>query len=124
MPPNKQLEEKILLECSEYLAENLPANDIAPKMLSSNLLTSREHDEYNALKRSGRSMIVLSEYLLECLHKRQAGFLRKFCIILWEIEPARYLGDYIQDAYNAAVSQGGAWMIYRCDYYGYNEISA
>lgn len=114
MPPNKQLEEKILLECSEYLAENLPANDIAPKMLSSNLLTSREHDEYNALKRSGRSMIVLSEYLLECLHKRQAGFLRKFCNILWEIEPARYLGDYIQDAYNA-VSQGGAWMIYRCD---------
>ena len=109
MPPDKQLEEKILLECSEYLTENLPADDVAPRMMTLNLLTSREHDEYKALKRSGRSMIDLSEYLLlECLQKRQAGFLRKFCTILWEIEPARYLGDYIQRVYNAAISQGGA----------------
>ena len=106
MLPDKQLEEKILLECSEYLAENLPADDLAPVMSSSNLLTSREHDAYKTLKRSGRSMIDLSEYLLECLRKRQAGFLRTFCSILWDIKPAKYLGDYIQRIYNNAVSKG------------------
>jgi hypothetical protein len=109
MPPDKQIEERVLLECSEYLAENLPADDVAPRMLSSNLLTCKEHDEYRALKRSFRSMIDLSYYLLECLRKRQAGFLATFCTILWEIEPAKYLGDHIQGAYNAAVSQGGEY---------------
>lgn len=107
MPPDKQLEEKVLLKCCEYLAENLPADDVAPRMLSSHLLTSKEHDEYRALKRSYRSMTDLSYYLLECLRKRQAGFLGKFCAILWEIEPAKYLGDHIQEAYNATVSQEG-----------------
>ena len=64
MPPNKQLEEKVLLECSEYVAENLPADDVAPMMMSQNLLTSREHVEYKALKNNGRSIIDLSDYLL------------------------------------------------------------
>ena len=107
MPPDKPTEERVLLECSEYLAENLPADDVAPKMFSSNLLTCKEHDEYRALKRSFRSTIDLSYYLLECLRKRHAGFLGTFCTILWEIQPANYLGDHIQGAYNAAVSQGG-----------------
>ena len=114
MPPNKQLEEKVLLECSEYVAENLPADDVAPMMMSQNLLTSREHVEYKALKNNGRSIIDLSDYLLECLRKRQGGFLRRFCTILWKIEPAKYLGNHIKDVYNAAVLQEGMCTAITC----------
>lgn len=108
MPPDKQLEERLLCDCSEYLANNLPADDIAPVMLSRNLLTPKEHDEYKAMKRSGRSTTTcMSEYLLVCLRKRQAGFLKKFSGILWEIEAAKYLGDHIQKAYHEANLCGG-----------------
>ena len=62
MPPNKQLEERILLDCSEYLTDNLPADNVAPMMASQDLLTPREHDEYKAMKRSGKSTIYLSAY--------------------------------------------------------------
>lgn len=108
MPPDKQMEESILCDCSEFLANNLPAHDIAPVMLTRNLLTPKEHEEYNAMKRSGRStMTCMSEYLLECLRKRQAGFLKKFTNILWEIEATKYLGDHIQSAYHKANLHGG-----------------
>ena len=113
MPPDKQLEEKILCDCSEYLAENLPADDVAPLMVSQSLLTPREHDEYKAMKRSGKSTILLSEYLLECLRKRQGGFLKQFCAILWKIEAARYLGDYIRDKYNVAIIQRGRYIAHQ-----------
>lgn len=108
MLPDKELEERVLCDCSEYLANNLPADDVASVMLSKSLLTSKEHDEYKAMKRSGRStMTCMSEYLLECLRKREAGFLKKFSGILWEIEPAKYLSDYIQRAYREASLHGG-----------------
>lgn len=117
MLPNKLLEERVLIECCEYLTENLPADDVAPMMASQNLLTPREHDEYKAMKRSGKSIICLSEYLLDCLRKRQAGFLKKFCSILWKIEPAKYLGDHIRDVYNAAHIQGGSYTTCMCNEY-------
>ena len=107
MPPDKQLEERILHDRYEYLTSNIPADDVAPMMASENLLTPREHDEYKAMKRSGMSTISLSEYLLDCLCKRHPGFLKIFCEILWKIEPAKYLGDYIQDAYKEASEQEG-----------------
>ena len=107
MPPDKQLEERILLDCSEYLTDNLPADDIAPMMMSEDLLTPREYDDYKAMKRCGKSTTILTEYLLECLRRRKAGFLRVFCSIVWKIEAAKYLGDDIRDAYNMAILQGG-----------------
>ena len=108
MSPDKQLEERVLSDCSEYLTNNLPTDDIAPVMLTRNLLTPKEHDEYKTMKRSGRStMADMSEYLLECLRRRQAGFLKKFCGILWEIEAAKYLGDFIQKSYREANLHGG-----------------
>ena len=107
MPPDKQLEERILLDCSEYLIDNLPADDVAPMMMSQDLLTSREYEDYKAMRRGGRSTIDLSDYLLERLRKRKAGFLKAFCSILWKIEPAKYLGDHIRDAYNVAILQQG-----------------
>ena len=107
MPPDKQLEERVLLDCNEYLIDNLPADDIAPMMMSENLLTPREYEDYKAMKRSGKSIICLSEYLLECLPKRKAGFLRVFCSILRKIAAAEYLGDHVRDAYNMAILQGG-----------------
>ena len=110
MTPDKQLEERVLCDCSEYLTNNLPADDVAPVMLTRNLLTAKEHDEYKTMKRSGRStMSCMSEYLLECLRRRQAGFLRKFCEILWEIEAAKYLGDYIRKSYHEANLHGGMY---------------
>ena len=106
--PDKELEERVLSERSDYLASNLPADDVAPIMLSKNLLTSREHDEFKAMKRSGRlTTTSMSEYLLECLRKRQAGFLKTFCGILREIEPAKYLSDDINRAFHEADRQGG-----------------
>ena len=107
MPPDKQLEERVLLDCNEYLIDNLPADDTAPMMMSENLLTPREYEDYKAMKRSGKSTICLSEYLLECLAKRKAGFLRVFCSVLRKIAAAEYLGDHIRDAYNMAIFQGG-----------------
>ena len=86
----------------------MPADDMAPVMLTRNLLTPKEHDEFKAMKRSGRlTTISMSEYLLECLRKRQAGFLKTFCGILHEIEPAKYLCDDIRKAYHEANKRGG-----------------
>ena len=119
MPPDKELEERVLFDESEYLSDNLPADDVAPMMATHNLLTPRELIEYNAMKRRGMSTIQLSEYLLECLKKRKPGFLRTFCVILWEIEPAKYLGDYIQDAYQKAMLQRGVYMHLSCMVYRY-----
>ena len=101
MPPDKELEERVLFDKSEYLTDNLPADDVAPMMATKDLLTQRELIEYNAMKRGGMSTIRLSEYLLECLRKRKAGFLKTFCAILWEIEPAKYLISDIQETYYA-----------------------
>ena len=76
-------------------------------MLTRNLLTAKEYDEYKTMKRSGRStMAVMSEYLLECLRRRQAGFLREFCRILKNIEAAKYLGDYIHQSYREINNEG------------------
>ena len=101
MPPDKELEERVLFDKSEYLADNLPADDVAPMMATKDLLTPRELGEYNAMKRGSTSTVRLSEYLLECLRKRKAGFLKTFCAILWEIEPAKYLINDIQETYYA-----------------------
>lgn len=98
--PNKELEECVLSYCSEYLASNLPAGDVAPVMFAKNLLSRTESEEFQTMKRSGRiTTTSMSEYLLECLRKRRAGFLKAFCSILQEIEPAKYLVDYIHKAY-------------------------
>lgn len=107
MVPDKQLEETVLLSCYEYLTENMPAYDVAPMMVGQDLLTPRENDEYKAMKRSGKSTISLSEYLLDCLRKRQDGFLKRFCDILREIKAAKYLGDHIQCVYHEAIEQEG-----------------
>ena len=113
MSPDKQLEERVLSDCSEYLTNNLPADDVAPVMLTRNLLTPKEYDEYKTMKRSGRStMADMSDYLLECLRRRQAGFLKKFCGILWEIEAAKYLGEHIQKSYREATLRGGEFCSY------------
>ena len=107
MAPDKQLEERVLLSCYEYLTENLPGNDVAPMMFGQNLLTPRENDDYKAMKWNEKSIISLSEYLLDCLRKRQDGFLKRFCDILREIKAAKYLADYIQCTYHEAIELGG-----------------
>ena len=110
MQPDKELEERVLYDCSEHLTNNLPADDIAPAMVSVNLLTPKEYDEYKVMKRSGRStMTGMSEYLIECLNKREGGFLGRFCNILSEIEAAKYLGDDIRKAYHEAVLHRGMY---------------
>ena len=78
------------------------------EMNSRDLLTPTEHDKYLSMKRtSGISDTIKSEYLLQCLGRRKAGFLTKFCEILREIKQASYLVDNITEAYKAASRQFG-----------------
>lgn len=102
--PDKELEERVLSDRSEYLASNLPADDVAPVMFAKGLLTPKEYEEFKTMKRGGRvTTTSMSEYLLECLRKRRAGFLKAFCSILQEVEPAKYLVDDILKAYSGKV---------------------
>ena len=107
MPPNKHREEKALQACFKYLSENLPPDDVAMEMNSRELLTKTEHDKYLSMKRAyGISDTTKSEYLLQCLGRREAGFLTQFCEILREIKQASYLVDDIIEGYKTASHQG------------------
>ena len=92
----------MLQSCSEYLSTNLPPDDVAIEMNSKGLLTVKEHEEYLSMKRAHTSDSTKSEYLLQCLGRRKAGFLTRFCEILRGIEQASYLADYITEAYKRA----------------------
>lgn len=107
MPPDKEVEEKALQACFMYLSENLPPDDVAMEMNSRELLTKTEHDKYLSMKQAHISDTTKSEYLLQCLRKREAGFLTRLCEILKEIKQASYLADVIIKAYKTANQQLG-----------------
>ena len=71
MPPDKELEKKVLQNLFVYLSSNLPPDDVAIEMNSKGLLAPREHDEYMSMKRAHTSDSTKSEYLLQCLGKRK-----------------------------------------------------
>ena len=107
MPPDKELEEKVLQDRFMYLSSNLPPDDVAIEMNGKSLLTPKEHEEYLSMKRAHTSDSTKSEYLLQCLGKRKAGFLKKFSEILRGIEQASYLADDISETYKTAALQKG-----------------
>lgn len=108
MPPDKTVEEKALQICFTHLSKNLPPDDIAIEMNSRELLSRLEHDKYLSMKRAQSiSDQDKSEYLLQCLGRRKAGFLAQFCGILREIKQASYLVDNIIEAYKKASRQLG-----------------
>ena len=125
MPPEKELEEKVLQTCFVYLSNNLPPDDVAMEMNSRSLLTVKEHEEYLCMKRTHASDLTKSEYLLQCLGRRKAGFLTQFCEILREIEQASYLAEDIREVYKRATLQKGNSLIVdehicpRCKRYNY-----
>lgn len=112
MPQDKDLEERVLQGRFEYLSSNLPPDDVAIEMNSKGLLTAKEHEEYLSMKRAHTSDSTKSEYLLQCLGRRKAGFLTTFCEILRGIEQASYLADDIHEAYKAAALQLHGNQIY------------
>ena len=75
-----------------FLAERLPLDDIAPKMLERKLVTAREYAEYHIKKTAPEN----GEYLLECLKRRPAGSLKIFCDILREVQPATHLAELLE----------------------------
>jgi hypothetical protein len=107
MPPDKEMEVKILQACFVFLSNNLPPDDVSVEMNSRGLLTVKEHEEYMTMKRTHLSDSTKSEYLLLCLGRRKAGFLTQFCEILREIEQASYLADDIIEAYKRTALQKG-----------------
>ena len=106
MSPDKEVEEKALQACFMYLSRNLPPDDVAMEMNSRDLLAPTEHDKYLSMKQTHTSDTTKSEYLLQCLGRRRAGFLTCFCEILREIKQASYLEDVIIKAYATASQQG------------------
>ena len=110
MPPDKEMEVKVLQACFVHLSNNLPPDDVSMEMNSRGLLTVKEHEEYMSMKRSHLSDSTKSEYLLLCLGRRKAGFLTQFCEILREIEQASYLADDIIEAYKRAALQKGKYQ--------------
>ena len=108
MSPDKEVEGKALQICFTYLSENLPPDDVAMEMNSRELLTRTEHDKYLSMKQAHHiSDITKSEYLLQCLGRRKAGFLTQLSEILREIKQASYLVDAITKAYKTANQQLG-----------------
>ena len=125
MPPDKEVEEKALQACFMYLSENLPPDDVAMEMNSRELLTKTEHDKYLSMKQAHISDTTKSEYLLQCLRKREAGFLTRLCEILKEIKQASYLADVIIKAYKTANQQLGTdtyWNSILCAFYSFTLI--
>ena len=112
IPQDKDLEERVLQSCFEYLSSNLPPDDVAIEMNSKGLLTAKEHEEYLSMKRAHTSNSTKSEYLLQCVERRKAGFLTTFCEILRGIEQASYLADDIHKAYKAAALQIHGTQVY------------
>ena len=68
-------------------------------MKSKDLLTVKEYEEYMSMKRVHMSDSSKSEYLLQCLGRREAGFLTQFCEILKGIKQTSYLADDIIQTY-------------------------
>ena len=83
----------------EYLSTNLPPDDVSIEMNSRGLLTVKEYEEYMSMKRAHTSDSTKSEYLLQCLGRREAGFLAQFCEILKGIKQSSYLADDIIQTY-------------------------
>ena len=115
--PDKELETKVLQSRFEYLSSNLPPDDVAIEMNSKGLLTVKEHEEYLSMKRVHTSDSIKSEYLLQCLGRRKAGFLTRFCEILREIEQASYLADDITEAYKRVTIQKGKSILVHAAYH-------
>lgn len=107
LPPDKEVEEIVLQACFVHLSSNLPPDDVSIEMNSRGLLTVKEHEEYVSMKRAHTSDSTKSEYLLQCLGRRKAGFLTQFCEILRDIVQASYLADDITEAYKRAALQRG-----------------
>ena len=112
IPQDKDLEERVLQGRFEYLSSNLPPDDVAIEMNSKGLLTAKEHEEYLSMKRAHTSDSTKSEYLLQCLGRRKAGFLTTFCEILRGIEQANYLADDIHEVYKSAALRTYGTQIY------------
>ena len=112
MPPDKEVEEKALQACFNNLSKNLPPDDVAMEMNSRDLLAPTEHDKYLSMKQAHTSDTTKSEYLLQCLGRRRAGFLTRLCEILREIKQASYLEDVIVKAYATASQQGTTGQYY------------
>ena len=73
------------------------------EMNTRELLIKTEHDKYLSMKRSHIiSDTTKSEYLLQCLRRRKAGFLTQLCEILRGIKQASYLVDGIIAEYKTA----------------------
>ena len=83
MPPDKELEKKVLQNLFVYLSSNLPPDDVAIEMNSKRLLASKEHEEYLSMKRAHTSDSTKSEYLLQCLGKRKQASWSSF-VTFWE----------------------------------------
>ena len=103
--PDKELEGRVLQACFKHLSENLPPDDVAVEMNGRDLLTKREHDKYLSMKQAHISDTSKSEYLLQCLERREAGYLTHFCEILRGIKQASYLVDDIIKQYKTICHQ-------------------
>ena len=55
MPPDKEVEEKVLQNRFQYLSSNIPPDDVAIEMNTRGLLTVKEHEEYLSMKRAHTS---------------------------------------------------------------------
>ena len=77
----------------DFVARNLPPGDVGPLMYERGLLTDNEYEYYRSMRDSGKPEHYRSEYLLESLMKREAGFLGKFCDILQGIKGAEHIAE-------------------------------
>ncbi len=85
-----------------YLSKKLPPDDVAPEMLTTDLLTPEEYAAYLVMK-TQRTSSDLSTYLLQCLLKREPGSLHKLCAILRDIGPSVFLADFLEEARRKAI---------------------
>jgi len=105
--PDKALEESVIELHFMYVAKNLPPDDVAPTMFNCWLLTEKEYEKYRSLRDTPKPDYEKSEYLLGCLLRREAGFLREFCNILKSIEPASHIADHLELAYKEQAAKEG-----------------
>ena len=105
--PDKALEESVIELNFMYVAKNLPPDDVAPTMFNRFLLTDKEYEKYRSLRDTPKPDYEKSEYLLGCLLRRKAGFLREFCNILKNIEPASHIADHLELAYKEQAAKEG-----------------
>ena len=107
MPADKELETAVLRKQYVYIVENLPPEDVAPLMYNRQLLTQRENDEFQSMKRTHCPPSDKSEHLWNCLLRRQKGSLKLFCELLKEIPPSKHIADVLKEDYkNSYIKRG------------------